>query len=84
MLALLLIAMPLKYALGYPLAVRIVGSLHGVLFLLFLVVLLRAHLEREWPLRTSLKLLLAAVLPFGFLLVDRDLKREVLAEATSK
>ena len=34
--------MPLKYLAGYPLAVRIAGSIHGALFLLFLVALYRA------------------------------------------
>ena len=36
---LLFIAMPLKYLADLPLAVRIVGSVHGALFLMFLAVL---------------------------------------------
>lgn len=39
-LILLLIAMPLKYVWGYPLAVRIVGSVHGLLFVAYLATLL--------------------------------------------
>ena len=33
-LVLLLIAMPLKYLAGFPLAVKIAGSIHGILLLL--------------------------------------------------
>lgn len=38
-LVLLLIAMPLKYGFELPLAVRIVGSLHGALFVAYMVLL---------------------------------------------
>ena len=48
-LVLLFVAMPLKYLAGLPLAVRIVGSLHGLLFLMFLAALLRAGSQRGWP-----------------------------------
>jgi integral membrane protein len=70
LLVLVLIAMPLKYLFAYPLAVRIVGALHGLLFLWFLSVLLRTHLEEEWRVRDSAKLLAAAIVPFGFLTVE--------------
>jgi len=36
------VAMPLKYAAGLPQAVRIVGMLHGVLFLILCWALLQA------------------------------------------
>lgn len=39
LLILLFIAMPLKYWAGLPLAVTIVGSVHGGLFILYLLVL---------------------------------------------
>lgn len=41
-LVLLLIAMPLKYRLGVAMAVRIVGLLHGVLFIAYLLTLFPA------------------------------------------
>jgi integral membrane protein len=41
-LLLLFVAMPLKYWMGMPLAVRIVGMAHGVLFVLYLLFLARA------------------------------------------
>jgi integral membrane protein len=76
-LALLFVAMPLKYVWGIPLAVRIVGSLHGALFLIFLVALFRAASEREWPLRRSFVAFVSSVVPFGTFVFDPSLKSEI-------
>lgn len=75
-LVLLGVAMPLKYAFDMPMAVRIVGSLHGLLFVGFLALLSHAGIKRDWSPLTSLGYLAASVVPFGFLLVDGKLKRE--------
>lgn len=80
-LLLLFVAMPLKYALGYPMAVRVVGMAHGVLFCAFVLVLLRAHLELGWSIRRSATLFLASLVPFGFFFVDRSLREDETAEA---
>lgn len=45
-LVLLAVAMPLKYLAGQPLAVRIVGMIHGVLFLILCWALLQAWLNK--------------------------------------
>ena len=82
-LALLFIAMPLKYLAGLPLAVRIVGSVHGGLFLVFLAVLYRAGSDRAWPLRRWLIAFVSSVVPFGTFLFDRSLQREIAAVARS-
>jgi integral membrane protein len=76
-LILLFIAMPLKYLGGQPLAVRIVGLLHGLLFLAFLAALYRAARVRHWSLRRSGLALLASLLPFGTFVLDRSLRREI-------
>ena len=74
---LLFVAMPLKYWAGLPLAVRVVGSLHGLLFVAFLWALFRVTLEREWPLKRWLSALVSSVVPFGTFVFDRSLKREL-------
>lgn len=76
-LVLLFVAMPLKYALHQPLAVRVVGMLHGVLFVAFLFTLARAAVQRRWSLGDALTILVSGLLPFGFLLVERRLRREI-------
>jgi integral membrane protein len=78
---LLFVAMPLKYIWGLPLAVRIAGSVHGALFLVFLVALVRAATEREWPVRRSLLAFVASVVPFGTFFFDSSLKREIASTA---
>lgn len=73
---LLCVAMPLKYFAGLPLAVRIVGSLHGALTLWFLIALLRASSE-GWPMRRAALAFVASLLPFGAFVFDASLRREI-------
>jgi integral membrane protein len=74
---LLFVAMPLKYWAGFPIAVRIVGMVHGLLFLAFLWALFRVALEREWPQPRWGLALLSSLVPFGTFVFDRSLKREI-------
>ena len=76
MLLLVCVAMPLKHWFGLPAAVRIVGSVHGLLFLLFVGALFRVASERGWPPKRISWALASAFLPGGTLLLDRALKRE--------
>jgi len=70
-LLLLFVAMPLKYALGLPLAVSIAGALHGVIFLLYLAFVAVAAPKLGWSFLAILGSLVAAVLPFGPFVFDR-------------
>ena len=47
-LLLLGVAMPLKYAFGLPLAVKVVGMAHGVLFLAYCVLLVPCMSKWKW------------------------------------
>jgi integral membrane protein len=76
---LLFVAMPLKYLAAMPLPVRIVGSVHGLLFVLFCGALFRAAFDREWPLKRSAVAFVSSLLPFGTFFFDRSLKRELEA-----
>ena len=76
-LVLLFIAMPLKYLAGLPFAVRIAGSVHGGLFLIFMAVLYRAGRARGWPLRRWLMAFVSSIVPFGTFVFDRSLRREI-------
>ncbi|MCH4247054.1 MAG: DUF3817 domain-containing protein [Acinetobacter populi] len=74
-LVLLLIAMPMKYIWGNPLAVKYVGMAHGVLFLLFVGMLLFLCIKKQWSLRIFILGLIAAILPFGPFVFDHKLKQ---------
>ena len=72
-LVLLLVAMPLKYLAGMPLAVRVVGLLHGLLFIALVVLTLRAMRTRSKPFGWGLRIAIASIVPFGTFFLDRDL-----------
>jgi integral membrane protein len=74
-LLLLGIAMPLKYLLHMPIAVRIMGSIHGALFVTFCIALLRAKKAANWPITRAALIFVAALLPFGPFVIDPRLKK---------
>lgn len=76
MLLLLFIAMPLKYLMNYPAAVKVVGWIHGILFMVYVAVLLVLQLRERWPLRFFLFALVASLLPFGPFVLDKELRRK--------
>ena len=75
-LLLLGIAMPLKYVAGYPMAVKIAGWAHGLLFILFCFALQRAKQHRSWSVPEAAVFFIAALLPFGPFVVDGRLKQQ--------
>lgn len=78
-LVLLFIAMPLKYWAGLPLAVRVVGTAHGVLFVLFLISLLDVMIRYRWSLLRGALIFLSSLIPFGTFVVDYYWLRKVEA-----
>jgi integral membrane protein len=80
-LTLLFIAMPLKYLAGLPMAVRVVGMIHGVLFIVFVLVLIWASIARTWPVRRWLLAFVSSIVPFGTFFFDRSLRREIAGAA---
>lgn len=65
LLLLLFVAMPLKYLAGQPLAVSVVGSAHGVLWIVYLGFLAAAWKRLDWSFGTLFLGGVASVLPFG-------------------
>ena len=75
-LLLLGIAMPLKYLAGLPVAVRMAGSLHGALFVLFCAALLHAMVVARWSMVRGGVVFASSLVPFGTFVIDGRLKRE--------
>lgn len=67
------IAMPLKYIWGQPMAVSIVGAIHGGLFLLYGVLAIIVAQKEGWTKKFLMTALVASVLPFGPFIFDRKL-----------
>jgi len=76
-LLLLGVAMPLKYAFGQPEMVRIIGMAHGVLWMLYVGLAGLGQLDYKWPLKTTTLLLIASVLPFGPIVADVKLLKQI-------
>lgn len=70
------IAMPLKYYLNKPEAVKITGMAHGVLFVLYIILLLIVHLKLKWTTKKTSLAFLASFIPFGTFYADLKLFRE--------
>ncbi len=73
-ITLLFIAMPLKYLADMPLAVKIVGMTHGILFIVFCILLLKAWEEAEWSFKESAIFFIASLIPFGTFFTDKKIK----------
>ncbi|MDM1764073.1 MULTISPECIES: DUF3817 domain-containing protein [unclassified Acinetobacter] len=74
-LLLLFIAMPMKYMFDNPILVKYVGMGHGVLFILFLLVLFIVCEKEKLSLKVFLMGLVASILPFGPFVFDHKLKK---------
>ncbi|MBL8321657.1 MAG: DUF3817 domain-containing protein [Acinetobacter sp.] len=80
-LLLLFIAMPVKYMMGNPILVKYVGMGHGVLFIVFLVVLFAVCEKQKWSLKVFILGLIASILPFGPFVFDLKIKHLEQPEA---
>jgi len=72
-LVLLLIAMPLKYLAGQPEAVKHVGMAHGVLFVLYILLLIQQSIQRGWSMKKVLLGFIASLVPLGTFWADKKL-----------
>jgi len=68
------VAMPLKYLAGQPLAVRVVGMVHGLLFIAFCWALLQALLKAKWPVMRCALVMVVSFIPIVPFLFDKRMK----------
>ncbi len=71
-----------KVHLGHPQAVSVVGMIHGILFILYIWILIRVWIDRNWKFSRATIAVIASLVPFGTMMFDPSLKRE--AEALKK
>lgn len=77
-IALLFIAMPLKYIWGDPTAVKYVGMTHGILFILFIFALYNAWSEYKWSMKFNAIAVLCSLLPFAPFWLETKLKAKAI------
>jgi integral membrane protein len=75
---LVFVAVPLKYLMGIPEGSKIIGPIHGVLFLLFVFNTISVGVERNWKFtETTWKVLVACLIPFGTFYVDKHILSKI-------
>ena len=74
LIALVCVAMPLKYWAGMPQAVSIIGPIHGVAFLVFLVFIMKSLSDGLITVFGAFRLFLGALIPFGGFVNERWLR----------
>jgi integral membrane protein len=83
-LVLLIIAMPLKYFLGIPEAVKLVGWIHGVLFIAYVIAVFLSIRTMRWGFIGVAIALGASLVPLGTFILDKQLKRRQAEVAVSQ
>jgi integral membrane protein len=72
----LLVATFVKYHDSSPQGVQILGPIHGIFFLGYVLLTVNVRPVAGWSPKTTVLVLLGAVLPFGGYVVDRWLSRQ--------
>lgn len=76
-LLLIFIAMPLKYFAGEPWLNKQVGLAHGILFVLYVILVIEVKIVLNWSLRKTAIALGASLVPFGtFYINDKWMQRK--------
>ena len=71
----LLVCSVLKRTADFEEGVPVMGAIHGMLFLAYVVIALSVRGAAGWTAKQTLGVLIGAVLPFGGFVVDRWLAR---------
>lgn len=76
-LVLLLIAMPLKYLADIPEVVRYVGMAHGILFVWFVLLILRMRFAGRMSNKDTAVSLVSSVVPAGTFYADKQIFKKI-------
>jgi integral membrane protein len=76
LLLLLFIAMPMKYFMGMPEAVKVVGWIHGILFMVYVGLLIIVQRTQRWSFVFLLGAFIASIVPFGTFILEKQLRKK--------
>ncbi|RYG05956.1 MAG: DUF3817 domain-containing protein [Chitinophagaceae bacterium] len=78
LLVLVFIAVPLKYGFANDQFTKMIGPVHGALFLLFVFNAVSVAIEKRWVFsEITWKVLLACLVPFGTFYVDQKILKKL-------
>ena len=73
-LLLFFVAMPLKYFANLPEYVKIIGMIHGILVLVFIVMLILMYVKVKLSVKNVMYAFILSLLPFGTFFLKRLIK----------
>jgi integral membrane protein len=71
LIILVFVGVPFKYAMEMDELVKILGPIHGGLFILFLLNAISVSVSEKWKWTTTGKAVIASFIPFGTFYIDR-------------
>ena len=78
LLALLFVAVPMKYVFHNPALSSALGPVHGAIFLVFVFNTLSVGIEQHWKFKTTTwKVLVACFIPFGTFYIDQKILSKI-------
>ncbi|WKA29503.1 DUF3817 domain-containing protein [Bradyrhizobium roseum] len=80
LIALLLVAVPLRHFAGFAAATKIMGPVHGLAFIVYIVTLIDAVSGGGWTRKEAVRAGLAALFPFGAFLNDRVVAVKIIQQ----
>lgn len=75
-LLLFAVSMPLKYLMHITAPNKVIGLIHGLLFILYVIYVFQAKIEYRWTNKKVLLAIVAALLPFGAFWAEKKLFNE--------
>lgn len=75
------VAMPLKYLFDYPLAVKVMGNIHGILVIAFVVLLIICKKEQQWSWRKVITYFVVSVIPVVSFWIEKDVRKDMERQA---
>lgn len=74
LIVLVFVGVPLKYMFNNPIGSEVVGPIHGVLFILYVIFTFNVASEYKWKFfKTTWKVLIASFIPFGTFYIDNKI-----------
>ncbi len=67
------ITMPLKKMYNFHLPNKIVGMTHGILFIMYIILVLINSRKQAWSIKTQIYLYLASIIPFGTFIAEKKI-----------
>jgi integral membrane protein len=67
------ITMPLKYLMNYGMPNKIIGMIHGALFIYYVIAVFLVKKQFKWNAKDTFIALIASIIPFGTFYVEKKM-----------